>query len=78
MCPCGNVVEEYRTVECRNNSPKCKSDKRKMERVIVPFQHVTNERFPYVNYNLEEKPIKIFNRRQEREEFSKRGFIDGR
>lgn len=71
QCAFGHTQEVTRTIEERNNPVYCKTCKRIMIRKFE-IPQLSSRQFPYVHHLLDDEPVVIKNRRQEKDEHEKR------
>lgn len=77
QCPsCGAKRTVVRMIARRNDPVRCAPCRSRMTRIVEDAAVQVFK--PYVHNNLDANPVHIRSRRQERDEFNKRGLIDAR
>lgn len=78
MCEkCGTNTELVLTFTQLQENHVCHTCGNILTRVFS-MPRMLPSRFPYVHNNLDIKPVRIQNRKQEKHEFQKRGLVDAR
>jgi len=74
-CSYCNLIFDATVPIVKRNEVRCPQCGRLAKRLVgVPAVHIFK---PYVHPNLDIKPVRIESRKQEKEEFAKRGLING-